>query len=126
MQTKFAKKFKPGIAWFFVVLYLMTLPGKELPQIGWLDKIYFDKWVHVVVFGLLTLLFCWPFYRSSFNRSEKLIYFIKIAIAASVWGLTIEFIQKFFVAGRSFDILDWVADSIGAIMGYLAARKYFS
>ncbi len=119
------KKFLPGIAWFFVVLYIMCLPGSDIPKVGWLNMIYFDKWVHVGVFTLMGVLFCWPFYRSSFNKKEKLGYFIKIAIAGSIWGLTIEFIQKFWVPGRSFDMFDWAADSLGALVGYFfSARKF--
>ncbi|MBA2250030.1 MAG: VanZ family protein [Chitinophagaceae bacterium] len=125
-QKGFAKRFIPGIAWFFIVLYLMTIPGKELPEVGWLDKIYFDKWVHAGLFAVMVFLFCWPFNRSSFIKPERYNYFIRIAIASCLWGLTIEFIQKFFIPGRSFDLWDWAADSIGVLMGYVVSRRYFS
>ena len=119
------KKFIPGIAWFFVVLVLICLPGKDIPQVGWLIGINFDKVVHIGVFGLLAVLFCLPFYRSSFTKKERLQYFIKIAIATSVWGLTTEFIQKFFIPSRSFDLLDWAADSIGALIAFwFCSRKF--
>ena len=121
------KKFIPGIAWFFVVLVLICLPGKDIPQIGWLTRINFDKVVHIGVFGLLAVLFCWPFYRSSFTKKEHLQYFIKIAIATSVWGLTTELIQKFFIPSRSFDLLDWAADSIGALIAFwFCSRKFIN
>ena len=112
------KKFIPGIAWFFILLVLICLPASEIPTVSWLNKIYFDKWVHVGVFALLALLFCWPFYNSSFNEKERLQYFIKIAIATCIWGLATELIQKYFVPGRSFDLLDWTADSLGALIAY--------
>jgi VanZ family protein len=119
-------KFIPGIAWFFIVLYLTCLPGDKLPQINWMNSIPdFDKLVHIGLFGGLTFLFCWPFYKSHFNNKKRLQYFIKIAIAASLWGLTIEFIQKFYIPGRSYDLLDWAADSVGALVSFLFCRKYF-
>jgi VanZ family protein len=117
------KKFIPGIAWFFIVLFLMCLPGSDVPTVGWLDKIYFDKWVHVGVFALLVLLFCWPFYNSSYNKKERLQYFIRIAIAISIWGLATEFIQKYFVPGRDFDVFDWAADTTGAFIAYWFCSK---
>lgn len=120
------KKFIPGIAWFFVVLFLMCLPGEDLPPTDWLHINYLDKWAHVGVFGLLALLFCWPFYRSPFNGKERKDYFIKIAISISLWGLAIEFIQKFFIPGRNFDLLDWAADSIGALLGFLISFYFFA
>ena len=119
------KKFIPGIAWFFVVLVLISLPGEEIPNIGWLTGINFDKAVHVVVFGLLTVLFCWPFHNSTVNKTERLHYFIKIALATSVWGLATEFLQKYFIPGRFFSLLDWAADSAGALIAYWFCRKKF-
>ncbi len=104
---------------------LMCLPGSDVPKAGWLDKIYFDKWAHAGVFFLLTFLFCLPFYNSSFKNSERIRYFMKIAIAVVLWGLTTEFIQKYFITGREFDLLDWAADSIGAFIAFLFCRKKF-
>ena len=104
MQKILIKKFLPGIAWFFIVLVITCLPGRDIPKVGWLDKIYFDKWVHAGLFAGLTFLFCWPFYKSDFSTQKRISYFIRIAIAASIWGLAIEFIQRFYVAGRSFDL----------------------
>ncbi len=119
-------KFIPGIAWFFLVMYLLCLPGGDVPDISWTNSIpFFDKWVHAALFGGLTLLFCWPFYKSSFSKKERLNYFIKIAISASVLGLAYEFIQKYFIAGRDYDLLDWAADSFGALIALWLCSKIF-
>ncbi|HUS02589.1 MAG TPA: VanZ family protein, partial [Chitinophagaceae bacterium] len=56
---------------------------------------------------------------------ERLQYFIKIAIATCIWGLTTEVIQKFFVPGRSFDMFDWAADSLGALIAFWFCKKKF-
>ena len=119
------KKFIPGIAWFFIVLVLMCLPGQDLPPTDWLHISYVDKWLHVGVFGLLVFLFCWPFYRSVFTQKVRKYYFIKIALTVSIWGLAIEFIQKFYIPGRSFDLLDWAADSTGALLGFFICSRLF-
>jgi VanZ family protein len=118
-------KFFPAIAWFIVVMFLLCLPGKFIPKIAWLNDIYFDKWVHAGLFGLLTLLFCLPFHKSPFASSHRIYYFIKIAVASSIWGLAMEFVQKFLITGRTFDLLDWAADSVGCFLAFLIARKYF-
>ncbi len=116
------KKFLPGIAWFFIVLLLTCLPGDDIPKVGWLDKIYFDKWVHAGLFGGLAFLFSFPFFESHLSSKQKVKYFIRIAIAASVIGLTIEFIQKYLVTARSFDLVDWAADSVGAFIAFWFCR----
>jgi hypothetical protein len=120
------KKFVPGIAWFFLILVLICLPGSSIPQIEtWLNDIYFDKWVHTGLFGGLSLLFTYPVSRLALTLDVKKKWAIKIAIAICIWGLTTEFIQKYFIPDRSFDIFDWCADSFGILIAYTWCRiKY--
>jgi VanZ family protein len=119
------KKFTPGIIWFVVVLVLIWLPGKDLPESEFLFKIDFDKFVHVGMFGLLTLLFCWPFYKTDVPRQKLIRYFIIIALLASAFGYGCELIQKYWAEGRSYDLMDWIADSVGALAAYIFCRKFF-
>jgi len=44
-------------------------------------------------------------------------------LAAIVWGITVEFLQKYFVIGRDFDLLDWAADSVGVLIAFLLCRE---
>lgn len=120
------KKFIPGIAWFFLVLILICLPGSEIPPVeSWLNVIYFDKWVHVGLFAVLSFLFIYPVTKLSISHQLKKNTAIKIALAACIWGLTTEFIQKIFIPDRSFDMLDFSADSFGGLIAYCWCRfKY--
>jgi VanZ family protein len=122
------KKFIPGIAWFLLVLVLICLPGTDLPTVEtWLNDIYFDKWDHTGLFAVLTFLFIYPFTRSSLTRQEKKNTAVKITIAAVIWGLTTELIQKFFIPDRSFDIADLGANSLGALIAYFwCSKKYLN
>ena len=116
-------KFYPGIAWFFLVLILVCIPGYDLPKVdNWLIEINFDKFIHVGLFAVLAYLFMLPIIRSGLSRKEKWHYFIKIAIATAIWGLTTEIIQKFFIPGRSFTLGDWLADSIGGFTALFYSR----
>lgn len=115
--------FLPGIAWFFIILFLTCLPGKDLPKIGWLDGIYFDKWVHIGLFGFLTFLFSFPIFKSALSFNKKIYYLLIIAILCSLWGLAIEFIQKYLVTGRTFDLVDWAADSFGVLIACWFCRS---
>ena len=120
------KKFLPGIAWFFLVTALLCLPGSDIPTPeNWMNKIYIDKWVHVGLFAVLAFLFMRPVIQSSWELKEKWRYCIKIAIAASLWGLTSEVIQKFYIAGRSFDLFDWSSDTLGALIALIYCKKRF-
>ena len=115
-----AKKFYPGIAWFFLTLTLISIPGYDLPDVDeWLIEINFDKLIHVGLFGMLAFLFMLPVSRSILAAKEKKNWFIKIALAVILWGITTEFIQKFFIPRRSFTLGDWTADGLGAILALI-------
>ena len=119
-------KFLPGIAWFLFVLILICLPGKSIPEAGWLDFIDVDKLVHAGLFGGIVFLFCRPFRKTSFERNEKVRLFIRITLATCIWGITTELIQKYFVPGRQFDLMDWAADSLGAIIAFFVSKRWFA
>jgi VanZ family protein len=121
-----AKKFIPGIAWFFIVLFLLCLPGQDIPSTNaFLERIFFDKWVHAGVFGLLAALFMAPVFASGLSLKRKQIYTIAILILIIFWGLATEFIQEAFVEGRTSDMFDWMSDSLGATLGYFFTRHFF-
>ena len=107
-------------AWFLFISFLFFLPGNDLPSDSWLDKIpFFDKLVHVGFFFVLIWLWLWAYGIT--NSIGKFKMFLLIAVA---YGLMVEFIQLWFVAGRSFDLLDWTADSIGTITGGFLRLAY--
>lgn len=109
------KKFIPGIAWFFLVAVLVFLPGSDLPKIEWLGIPHFDKLVHAGLFGGIVFLFCMPFFRGYSYKAKCVLIFLLISLLTILWGLAVEFIQKYFVYGRSFDWYDWLADSVGVV-----------
>lgn len=116
--------FLPGIAWFFIVMGLLLIPGSDLPKTdNWLKKIYFDKWIHAALFGMLAHLFMQPVHKSNLAKSLKWNLVCVIGIVTSIWGLCTEFIQESFVKGRAFEWLDWAADTTGAIIAF--GIRYF-
>lgn len=108
-----AKHFRRlAILWLLIISVLFFLPGSALPKEGWLDRIYFDKWVH---FGFFTLLlFLWRFY---FPETEK--YHWILLPATLLYGVAVEVVQHHFVVNRSFDIGDLAADMAGAVGGIM-------
>ena len=112
-QSVSFKNFLPGIDWFFVVGLLTLLPGKDVPEVDMFHIPQFDKLVHAGMFGMLTFLFCMPYFRANMSNSDKKKVFLRIAFIMVVWGILTEIIQKYFIPGRSFEWLDWLADNIG-------------
>lgn len=117
-------KFLPGIAWFFVVLVLICLPGKDVPDSSLLELLQLDKLVHAAIFGLMVILFIRPIAMTGMDKKVKISLYFRIALSVAVWGLATEYIQKYFVPGRNFDPWDFVADAAGCTIAYLFSKKY--
>ena len=119
------KQFIPGIAWFLFVLILICIPGQSLPETNWLNLISFDKLVHGLLFGGIVFLFCRPFSKTTISIPVRLKWFVLITFITCFWGLGTELIQRYFVPGRQFDMVDWAADSLGSIAAFFVVQRFF-
>jgi hypothetical protein len=117
------RQFVPGISWFILVLVLICLPKSDVPDLhGWFHLIHGDKWVHAAMFGIMALLFFWPFHRSTtFSQNQKQNNYLWIAILTIFWGYLTECIQR-YIPGRSYDLIDWAADSAGVVLVFIFMR----
>jgi VanZ family protein len=112
-------QFIPAVIWFIVANILFLMPGPDVPSIPFLDKIYFDKWVHAGLFFGLIILTAYPFIK--LGRAPKKLL-IKISIAFIFYGVLIEFLQKYIAFERDYDVHDMIADAFGCVLGYIAAN----
>ena len=113
----------PGIAWFIISTILLTLPGDVLPKENWLDKIWFDKWVHIGMFGIIVFLFGWDALRTKQSLQKLKRSFLIIALLALLYGIIMEFVQDNFIPNRSFDYGDIIADFVGCFAGWWLINK---
>ena len=116
-------RFIPAIGWFIISLILLCLPGSTIPKYPWLAAIYADKWIHVFLFGILCFLFAFPFRLSQYSVLQRKKWFLLITGGGIAYGILMEFVQKYWVANRSFEIWDIMADSTGCLLAYLYATK---
>ncbi|AHF17753.1 hypothetical protein NIASO_13715 [Niabella soli DSM 19437] len=110
-----------ALVYFIITVILLTLPGADFPQENFLTKIHFDKWVHIGMFALL--VFLWDAWLSGGKEAAPFKKFITVGIVALIYGIVMEFVQRYWVPGRSFDVTDMIADGVGCVIG-LAASKY--
>lgn len=111
--------FIPAIGWLIVTTILLVLPGPDIPSVGFLDKIFFDKWVHAGLFGGLTFLFSYAFIKNRTATKKMLIY---VAITCAFYGVLMEYVQKYIAFERDFDYLDMIADGVGCLIGYFLSN----
>ncbi|MES2006219.1 MAG: VanZ family protein [Bacteroidota bacterium] len=118
-------RFIPVIAWFVISLVLLCLPGSTIPKYPWLAQIYADKWIHIGLFGMLCLLAGLPFRASGFENPVRKKWFVRITLLGILYGILMEFVQKYWIPNRSFELLDIVADSTGCLLAYLYNSRNF-
>ena len=117
-----------AISWFVIVTVLLTLPGTAFPQEDWLDKIWFDKWVHIGLFSIMVVLWCLS-WKSSKDGNQTTTQFMRafwtIAVIFLLYGIAMEFVQKYFIPFRSFDVSDIAADGVGCTLGAIFSIKRY-
>jgi len=119
------KHLLPAIAWSIIILLLTLTPGNYFPEVPtFLDLFQPDKIVHILIFGILTILTS----RALLKQYTLLFlryYAINISFVYSVLlGGAVEILQTAMKLGRNGNIYDFIADTVGCIIAVLIIRKY--
>jgi len=114
-----------AVAWTLVIFFLCLIKSSDLPSVAIVNL---DKVVHAflhLLFVILWFLYFKNQFISRFN-TKALVY----AFALSVfYGIAIEIMQQLFTTTRSADVLDVVANFVGAIIGVsvvMVAKKVWN
>lgn len=126
LLTKSSKiSFLVAISILLLITILLCTPGAKFPKIGWQDKIWFDKWVHIGLFMALVVAWCCFYSGKKEQSTNSKKTFITIAVLSLLYGIAMEIVQEQFIPNRSFEISDIISDGVGALLGYfIAVRKY--
>ncbi len=96
------------------LIFFLSAQSK-LPSIPGLDIIdNSDKIKHAFFYGILG----WLFWRALNLQASKLQQIIITIAFAAIYGLTDEY-HQLHVPGRSFDLLDLLADTLGAAIAII-------
>jgi VanZ family protein len=105
--------------WTVFILVLMAIPGNMLPREEKTFIPNLDKLIHATLFG--SFVFLWSIYyatkKEKNNHSDS--RFVLILIIACLYGIATELMQKYLIPNRDYDLFDIMADSIGAVLGFL-------
>ena len=110
MNKNNLKQFAPGVAWALVIFIVSSIPELPTTNIG---ITFSDKLAHLAVFAVLGFLIAWPFCRIYRNYTKA---FWISWILSGFYGILDE-IHQLFVPGRYVEVLDMLADVIGALIG---------
>lgn len=105
------------IYWAFLT-YMLLKPGTE-NQEYWFMFSGIDKLIHLSIFAFLGF---------SILMSFKFLKVYQFIIIIIIYGIGTEVLQEVMHLGRSFELLDILADLVGSVLGFLIykfALKYF-
>lgn len=110
-----ARRWALPAAWALFILVCTSVPGAALPS----APSGVDKIVHVLLYAVLGLLLTRALDGGRRHRATwhaALIVIVSCALFAAVdeW-------HQDFIAGRSGDRVDWLADCVGACLGFMLA-----
>lgn len=111
------KKFIPFITWTLIIFGLCSMPGKAIPKINWLELLSFDKFVHAGIFFVEQVLLM----RALQNRMKGFKWAALLFCMA--YGGALELMQYYIFSQRNGDVLDFIANSTGALVGLLLYNK---
>lgn len=110
----------PVVAYAGVIYYFSSLPHPEekLPRLL-LDNVG-DKLLHLTEYAVLSAL-CYRALRwAAWPGAARHTLVLAIA-AASFYGVTDE-VHQAFVPNRESSLFDWMADTVGAVVGAIGVR----
>ena len=107
--------FLPAVVYAGIIFALsaQSNPLQFLPP----ELLLQDKLLHAIEYAALGALLVPALRLAGLSWAPALVLAV---VLASLYGATDEFHQS-FVPGRSADVLDWVADTLGAALGAVGA-----
>ena len=105
-----------GIFWTIVIVFLSLVSADQVSVISIWDITGIDKVSHLVSYLLHTFLWCMA------TRNSKIpVYFVLIFSAS--FGIIMEICQFYLFNGRTFELLDVLANILGSLAGIILFKK---
>lgn len=104
-------------AWAVCILLVTLMPAGDVPAVPWAAQLRLDKFVHAFLFGVQGVLLGvalgpWRTWRSP---HAPLLWAM---LAAILFGALVEVLQEWMQVGRHGELLDLLADALGAMAGF--------
>ncbi|MCJ7553405.1 MAG: VanZ family protein [Ignavibacteriaceae bacterium] len=108
------------LAIYWIILFIATsIPSEYVPSIG-----VADKFSHLFAYlGLSVLMYFTFAFQKKYLILKKYPGFFSLIIG-SLYGIFDE-LHQMLIPGRSAELLDWIADFVGVIIGILIVKIIF-
>ncbi len=108
-------------AWVVLICILSSLPGPEISKLNVLD--IWDKAAHFVAFATGAVLVSWALRVSTQWSWTKI--GVAAVVATSIFGGVDEWHQLYTVKRSGADVLDWTADTLGALVAIVLSHYLY-
>ena len=116
----FFRRLLPALLWALFILVLCGIPGTQIPKLTFLEWLKPDKIVHLVIFGVQSVLVMKAFAGTSIRHPV-----IWTLLLSAGYGILIEVLQETIFIKRNGDVRDALANIIGALLGVFIFQKRF-
>jgi VanZ family protein len=101
----------PLVIYWIILFVATTLPAQDLPKTGVSDKVeHFAAYMILAALLNMTLLL-----QNKFLRLKKYAWLYTLIFCLTYAGF--DELHQLFIPGRDCDILDWLSDSAGVLLG---------
>jgi VanZ family protein len=107
-----------------IVYWILLFIGTTLPSAKYADFFEIsDKIKHFSAYSILAILLGLNLYFQEKWKSLSLFHLNYTFIICGIYGILDE-LHQLFVPNRSAEVLDWVADILGTILGIILVRFF--
>jgi len=107
--------FIKAIIWATLIFIGSSISGNSLNEIKFINIPGLDKIIHFTLYFVLTMFVLAG--TDKWLGKIKFIFFFIIVLMCVSYGALIEYLQGTLFVARSMDIFDFIANSIGVIVG---------
>ena len=104
-----------GIGWAVFILFLCGVPGSQFQNAHISNA---DKVIHAFLFAVLFLLLSIGFIKQRKFPVLRTNALTKVMIGSIAYGMLIEIMQGTIFIGRSIELYDVLANTVGVLIGF--------
>ncbi len=106
------------LVWGVIITLVILIPGNSMPSLVFFDVMGFDKIVHFFSFTLLTFMMIIGLAKQYSDGCYYFNIYYLTVLSLLGYGIILEYIQG-YVPGRSFELGDILANTLGVFFGRL-------
>lgn len=114
------RSFIPAIVWALIILVISGMPGRFFPSFSVWDLLTADKIGHMVFYGIFCALILRGFQKSQAVLTVTMV--LASILMSTFYGILMEWMQYAFFPDRLYEVMDMIANGIGAVSGWIIYR----